>query len=147
MLMVSTTLCGGADSLVYGSKTSPNLPEFPRNWIHSLAIGTSLPELAASISLVKKGADMLLGNIVGSNLFNISLIGGLVGLLVPLVAAHQVPDWLLLSHSYHTRPGLLAKSLTKKHGVLLLLIYSLASVSTCYSILIFTGTEFSGPDG
>ena len=42
-----------------------------------VAIGTSLPELAASISAVRAGhGDLCAGNIVGSNLFNMLLIGG-----------------------------------------------------------------------
>jgi cation:H+ antiporter len=42
-----------------------------------VAIGTSLPELAASVAAVRAGhGDMCAGNIVGSNLFNILLIGG-----------------------------------------------------------------------
>ena len=47
-----------------------------------VAIGTSLPELAASIaSVLKKEADILAGNIVGSNLFNILVVGGGVSLI------------------------------------------------------------------
>lgn len=43
-----------------------------------VAIGTSLPELAVSIvSMLKKEHDFAVGNIVGSNLFNVLLIGGL----------------------------------------------------------------------
>lgn len=46
--------------------------------ITMLAVGTSLPELAASVaSAVKNNTQMALGNIVGSNIFNISLILGL----------------------------------------------------------------------
>jgi cation:H+ antiporter len=42
-----------------------------------VAIGTSLPELAASIAAVRAGqGDLCAGNIVGSNLFNMLLIGG-----------------------------------------------------------------------
>ena len=47
-----------------------------------VAIGTSLPELAASIaSVLKKEADLLAGNIVGSNLFNILVVGGGISLM------------------------------------------------------------------
>ena len=42
-----------------------------------VAIGTSLPELAASISAARSGnSDICVGNVIGSNLFNILLIGG-----------------------------------------------------------------------
>lgn len=50
-----------------------------------VAIGTSLPELAASISAARSGhQDICVGNIVGSNLFNILLIGGSVASFVPI---------------------------------------------------------------
>ncbi|WP_371379499.1 calcium/sodium antiporter [Thalassotalea aquiviva] len=49
-----------------------------------IAIGTSLPELAASIvSLLKKEDDLALGNIIGSNLFNILAVLALPGLIAP----------------------------------------------------------------
>ncbi|OOF21405.1 calcium/sodium antiporter [Salinivibrio proteolyticus] len=49
-----------------------------------IAIGTSLPELAASIAGVMKGEDDLaVGNIIGSNVFNILAVMGIPGLLNP----------------------------------------------------------------
>ena len=48
------------------------------------AVGTSLPELAASIEAVrKKHIDFVVGNILGSNIFNITLVIGLAGLISP----------------------------------------------------------------
>lgn len=53
-----------------------------------IACGTSLPELAASIAAaVKKNTQLALGNIVGSNIFNISLILGLSSQVMPLTSA------------------------------------------------------------
>lgn len=50
-----------------------------------VAIGTSLPELAASINSARKGeTDMAVGNIIGSNLFNNLAVVGLAALLNPL---------------------------------------------------------------
>ena len=47
-----------------------------------VAIGTSLPELATSIVAIRKGeTDMAVGNVVGSNLFNIGLVLGLPALM------------------------------------------------------------------
>ncbi len=49
-----------------------------------IAIGTSLPELAASIaSVMKKEDDLALGNIVGSNIFNILAVLPFAGLIAP----------------------------------------------------------------
>lgn len=50
-----------------------------------VALGTSLPELAASVSAARAGhTDICAGNIVGSNLFNILLIGGGVATIIPI---------------------------------------------------------------
>ena len=47
-----------------------------------VAIGTSLPELAASISSARKGeADLAIGNVIGSNLFNILAVMAIPGLI------------------------------------------------------------------
>lgn len=50
-----------------------------------VAAGTSLPELATSVvAALKKNSDIAVGNIVGSNIFNIFFILGLSGLIAPL---------------------------------------------------------------
>lgn len=53
-----------------------------------IAIGTSLPELATSlVAAVKKETDIAVGNIVGSNIFNLLGILGLTALATPLAAS------------------------------------------------------------
>lgn len=50
-----------------------------------LAIGTSLPELAATVTAVFRGQSALaVGNVVGSNIFNLLLVGGLTALVHPV---------------------------------------------------------------
>jgi cation:H+ antiporter len=49
-----------------------------------VAIGTSLPELATGIAGIRRGEhDIVLGNVLGSNLFNALAVGGLAGILAP----------------------------------------------------------------
>jgi len=56
-----------------------------------VAFGTSSPELAVSVMSAYKGqADIAVGNVVGSNIFNILVILGLSALVVPLVVAQQL---------------------------------------------------------
>ncbi|HPS78916.1 MAG TPA: calcium/sodium antiporter [Thermoanaerobaculaceae bacterium] len=56
-----------------------------------VALGTSSPELAVSLRAVTSGQSTLaLGNLIGSNIFNILLILGLSALLVPLAVARQL---------------------------------------------------------
>ena len=50
-----------------------------------LAAGTSLPELATSaVAAYRKNTDIAIGNVVGSNIFNVTLILGLNGLIKPI---------------------------------------------------------------
>ena len=104
------------------------------DWFTLLAIGTSLPELAASISLTKKGEfGMLLGNIVGSNMFNIGLVGGVVGVLGPITVSTHYPwiDYLsLLLLTGILAYWLMGKQLKKSNGIQLLIIYLIASIVT-----------------
>ena len=53
-----------------------------------IACGTSLPELAASVAAaMKKNTQLALGNIIGSNIFNITLILGVSSQVMPLTSA------------------------------------------------------------
>ncbi|MBE0457384.1 calcium/sodium antiporter [Pseudoalteromonas sp. KG3] len=65
-----------------------------------VALGTSLPELAASIIAVRKGEhDIAIGNVVGSNMFNILAVVGIAGLITPITSvAPEVlsRDWLVM---------------------------------------------------
>ena len=50
-----------------------------------VALGTSLPELFTSVSAARKGnADIAIGNIVGSNIFNILFVVGLSAWIIPV---------------------------------------------------------------
>jgi len=56
-----------------------------------VAFGTSSPELAVTIGSVRAGqADIAVGNVVGSNIFNILFILGLSALVTPLIVAQQL---------------------------------------------------------
>ena len=63
-----------------------------------IACGTSLPELAASLAAaVKKNTQLALGNIVGSNIFNITLILGLSSQVMPLTSSGiTIVDYLVM---------------------------------------------------
>ena len=55
-----------------------------------VALGTSLPELITSVTAAKKGnADIAIGNIVGSNIFNILFVVGTTALITPVVYAQS----------------------------------------------------------
>ena len=78
---------GGAMMAVEGAKSIASMIGISENVIGLtvVAIGTSLPELITSVMAAKKGeTDIAVGNIVGSNLFNILFVGGLSSLVFPL---------------------------------------------------------------
>src|SRR5690606_30296194 len=56
-----------------------------------VAVGTSLPELATSfIAALRKESDIAIGNVVGSNIFNLLLILGLTAVVHPLPVSPEV---------------------------------------------------------
>ena len=85
-----------------------------------VAMGTSAPEVAASIAGVLRetgGGDLAVGNVFGSNIANLALVGGLVALIRPLkvqrrTVLREIPVmlavalllWPLMYNSYLSRP-------------------------------------------
>lgn len=86
-------LVGGAEYLVRGASNlaiSAGISSLVVG-LTVVAFGTSSPELAVSVMSAYKGqADLALGNVVGSNIFNVLFILGLSALIVPLVVAQQL---------------------------------------------------------
>ncbi|HOO81228.1 MAG TPA: calcium/sodium antiporter [Alphaproteobacteria bacterium] len=93
-------LCGvgvGAEFLVRGASQSAAILGVPEDVValSIIAFGTSLPELSTSIIGARRGhAEMALGNIVGSNVFNILIIIGITALVKP-IAQGSYADQLL----------------------------------------------------
>lgn len=78
-------LSGGAYFFVEGSREIAGLLGVPEKVIGLtvMALGTSLPELATVIVAARKGlSDLVIGNVVGSNIFNILSVIGLTSLVV-----------------------------------------------------------------
>lgn len=95
-----------------------------------VALGTSLPELATSaIAAMKHNSDIALGNVVGSNIFNVFLILGISATINPLPSY----DNIVIDASMATLAGLLVwifvisnkeHQIKRWHGALLLLLYA-----------------------
>ncbi|MBR4958110.1 MAG: sodium:calcium antiporter, partial [Phascolarctobacterium sp.] len=67
-----------------------------------VALGTSLPELFTSVTAARKGnADIAIGNIVGSNIFNILFVVGFSALITPVAfsKAFEFDMWVALGSS------------------------------------------------
>ena len=92
-----------------------------------VAVGTSLPELATSVVAARKGeADIAIGNIVGSNIFNILGILGASALLRPVAVAGM--DWvdfgMMIATAVLLWPLLGARGrLGRAEGAILLAVY------------------------
>ena len=96
-----------------------------------VSVGTSIPELAASIiAVLKKEKAISLGNLVGSNIFNILAVLGITSLITPIAAIDHVIYtndiyWMLLVSMILPILVLLPKKmeLKRKSGIVLLLLY------------------------
>ena len=78
---------GGAMLAVEGATTIAQELGVPQKVIGLtvVAVGTSLPELITSVTAAKKGeTDIAVGNIVGSNIFNVLMVAGLSAVILPL---------------------------------------------------------------
>ena len=93
-----------------------------------VALGTSLPELVTSIVAAKKNElDMAIGNVVGSNIFNILLILGVAGAISPMtfLTVNAIDTLILVAFSVIV--GLMClkkKNLNKANGIIMLLLYA-----------------------
>ena len=93
-----------------------------------ISIGTSLPELATTlVAAFRKQADVAVGNVIGSNLFNILAIGGITAMVVPL----PVPDeflrfdlWVMLASALLVVPfAFMRATITRLAGAIFTALY------------------------
>ncbi|MEM9469032.1 MAG: calcium/sodium antiporter [Pseudomonadota bacterium] len=87
LLLGLGSIAFGAEFLVRGAKTAATIIGVPEAVIglSIIAIGTSLPELSTCIiAAMKKQTDIILGNILGSNVFNILMIMGVTSMVKPI---------------------------------------------------------------
>ncbi|MBU0613694.1 calcium/sodium antiporter [Patescibacteria group bacterium] len=96
---------GGLVALVFGAKLTVDGAVGIAEWFNVsqtlialtvVAIGTSLPELVTAITAARKGeVDLVVGNVVGSNIFNILLVIGMTASISPVaiqVTGHAISD-------------------------------------------------------
>ncbi len=92
----------GAKWLVFGAVNVATLMQVPPSVIGltMVAVGTSLPELATSIvAAMRKHTDIAIGNILGSNLFNIFGVLGVTAVISPLKFEGKIAEidvWVML---------------------------------------------------
>ena len=128
----------GLAGLIYGGNTClESATSIARAWgvseaviaITIVAAGTSLPELASSLSAIANGKlSLALGNVIGSNIANILLILGTSGLIKPLTMGGITPldVWMVFGSSVLLLLSALAigqRRITRFEGVIYLAIY------------------------
>lgn len=94
-----------------------------------VAIGTSMPELITSVvATLKKQPDLALGNVVGSNIYNILGIAGLTGIIAPLSIPAEIfiDNWVMLGATVLAVAFFWRKrTLTRHEGMIMLMMYGL----------------------
>ena len=132
-----TAIKFGGDFVVNGASTVAASFGLSQNLIGLtiVAVGTSLPELVTSIVAArKKELDMALGNVIGSNIFNILFVLGVAATISPvtfimenvidivLLTAMSLLVWIL---------GWTKKRLSRTEGIIMLAIYAVYLVYIC----------------
>lgn len=96
--------------------------------ITAIAIGTSLPELFVSLQAVKTGeGELAIGNIFGSNAFNMLMVVGLPGLIAPLFADEVIMQLglsILLAASLIFFVNGLARQIMRWEGIMMLIFFA-----------------------
>lgn len=128
---------GGSVALVFGANWLVEGAELvARNFgvsdrviaITLVAFGTSLPELSASVIAAFKGQkDISLGNIIGSNLYNLLAIIGVTVLIQPIEVSEKIMEvdiWWMIGTSLAILPlGIIGMRIGRVAGAVLLLAY------------------------
>ncbi len=93
-----------------------------------ISIGTSLPELATTlVAAFRKQADVAVGNVIGSNLFNILAIGGITAMVVPLPVPEEFLRfdlWVMLASALLVVPfAFMRATITRLAGAIFTALY------------------------
>ncbi len=123
---------GGAQALLWGAIDLAERAGLSSGFVGAtiVAVGTSLPELVTVIQSARRGeTDLIVGNLLGSNLFNALVVGGIVGLarpvpiddvgvtvVAPIAAAVVSLLALVAMRTQHT--------VTRREGLLLIVAYA-----------------------
>ena len=120
----------GANHLVQATQTIAMELDLPMVVISLtvVALGTSLPELATClVAALRKDPDLAVGNIVGSNIFNVLFVLGGTSLIRPIEVAQSVINrdiWVMIGFAAICLPIMWTRgTLTRLEGSLLVIAY------------------------
>lgn len=118
-----------------------------------VAIGTSLPELATSLmAALRRQSDVAVGNVIGSNIFNILGILGITALIAPLPLPESFLHfdlWIMLAAALAIVPIILAHgTITRSTGIIFTIAYGAYLFFTIHTdralISSLTGSSIAG---
>ena len=123
----------GSETLIKSAISVANKFEISERIISitMVAIGTSIPELAASVvASLKKQNDLSIGNLIGSNIFNLLVVIGITSSIIPINGIEDgliyndmlwvvLFSFIILPLAYIKRRNVL----TRKKGIMLLVLY------------------------
>ena len=153
-------LIKGADFFVDGASSTAQNFKVPKLLIGLtiVAFGTSAPELAVSIkSLASGNSDIVFGNVIGSNVFNILLILGIAAIIYPVrvrrrTVRKELPYCLLISVLLAillldtTLAGAAENQFTRADGIVILLFFSVFIYYLVRSALRHRTKDDESPD-
>ncbi len=95
-----------------------------------VAVGTSLPELATTVmAAIRRHADVAIGNVIGSNIFNITAVIGAAALAAPLAVPEEIASrdlWVMIGASIVlTAFVLMCRRIGRRAGGAFLLLYGI----------------------
>lgn len=105
-----------------------------------IAFGTSLPELASSVvAACRKHADIALGNVIGSNMFNLLLVIGVTATVTPIDVPLRVPQfdiWVMVLATLFLMPYMLTRreTLGRAEAIIFLAVYSAYIVALGFGV-------------
>jgi len=133
VLFSGSLLWLGSETLIKSAISVANKYEISERVISvtMVAIGTSIPELAASVvASIKKQNDLSIGNLIGSNIFNLLVVIGITSTVLPI---EQIDSkiiyndmlWVILFSAIILPLAYLKKRnvLSRKKGIILLTLY------------------------
>ena len=123
----------GSDTLIKSAVSVANKFEISERIISitMVAIGTSIPELAASIvASLKRQNDLSIGNLIGSNIFNLLVVIGITSSIMPINGIEESTIfndmlWVILFSAIILPLAYIGRRniLTRKKGIILLVLY------------------------
>ena len=133
VLFSGSLLWLGSETLIKSAVSVANKFEISERVISitMVAIGTSIPELAASIvASLKKQNDLSIGNLIGSNIFNLLVVIGITSSIIPIGGIENSVIfndmlWVVLFSAIILPLAYFGKRnvLTRKKGIMLLILY------------------------